>query len=222
MSITGLVLSAATFAVAALVGSAFMLYKKKLGSACEAARRDSLVTNTNAGPIEYAEKGTGFPLLSIHGAGGGFDQGLANAAEFVDEGFRTIVPSRFGYLRTPVPPDTSSAAQADAHAALLSNLNISRAVVVGVSAGACSAIELTLRHPSRVAALILISPGTYSPRSPVGVDTGRGSKFAFWLVNNGTDFVWWAAEKLAPSMLIRFLGVQPELVAVRLRSSKTG
>jgi hypothetical protein len=82
--------------VAALVSVAFLLYKNELGRACEAARRGSLVANTDAGPIEYAQKGAGIPLVSIHGAGGGFDQGLANAAEFVDEGFRIIAPSRSG------------------------------------------------------------------------------------------------------------------------------
>jgi 2-hydroxy-6-oxonona-2,4-dienedioate hydrolase len=133
-------------------------------------------------PIEYAESGTGLPLLSIHGAGGGFDQGLANAAEFVDEGFRIIAPSRFGYLRTPVPGDASPAAQADAHAALLSDLNISRAIVVGVSAGARSAIEFALRHPDKVTALVLISPGTYSPTSPVSLDANRGSSHCGWLI----------------------------------------
>jgi pimeloyl-ACP methyl ester carboxylesterase len=213
MSSSGLLLLATSVAVAGLVGVAFLLYKNELGRACEAVRRGSLVVNTNAGPIEYAEKGAGIPLLSIHGAGGGFDQGLANAVDLVGEGFRIIAPSRFGYLRTPVPRDASPAAQADAHAALLSELNISRAIVVGVSAGARSAVELALRHPNRVSALILISPATYSPTSPVSMDASRGSKFAFWLVNNGADFVWWAAEKIAPSVLIRFVGVRPELVA---------
>ena len=213
MSSTGLILLD-SFAVAGLVGCVvFLLCRSELSRARDAARRGSLVAKTDAGPIEYAEKGAGSPLLSIHGAGGGFDQGLANAAEFVDEGFRIIAPSRFGYLRTPIPRDTSPAAQADAHAALLSKLNISKAIVVGVSAGARSAVELALRHPKRVTALVLISPGTYSPTSPVAVDTSRGSKFAFWLVNHGADFAWWAAEKIAPSALIRFVGVRPELVA---------
>jgi len=64
-----------------------------------------------------------------------------------------------------------------------------------------------------VSALILISPGTYSATSPVSVDASRGSKFTFWLANNGVDSIWWAAEKIAPSILIRFVGVRPELVA---------
>ena len=129
MNSTGPLLLATVVAAAALVGVAFLSYKKELGCAYNAARRSSLIASTDAGPIEYAERGAGIPLLSIHGAGGGFDQGLANAAEFVDQDFRIIAPSRFGYLRTPVPRDPSPAAQADAHAALLSHLNIPRAIV---------------------------------------------------------------------------------------------
>ena len=199
-----------------LVGTAglvFLRYNDELDRARNTVSRDSVVANTAVGPIEYAEKGAGFPLLSIHGAGGGYDQGLANAADFVDAGYRVVAPSRFGYLRTPVPVDVSPTAQADAHAILLSELNVPKAIVVGVSAGARSAVVLAIRHGNKVAALILVVPGTYSPTSPVRIEASRGSKFAFWLVNNGADFAWWAAEKTAPSALIRFLGVPPELVA---------
>jgi len=85
------------------VGAVLHLFGYELGLAREAAQRGSFLVNTDAGPIEYAERGTGIPLLSIHGAGGGFDQGLTNAIEFAGENFRIIAPSRFGYLRTPVP-----------------------------------------------------------------------------------------------------------------------
>ncbi len=48
----------------------------------------------------------------------------------------------FRFQCTPVPQDASAAAQADAHAALLSYLNIFRTIVVDVSAGGafCSRI----------------------------------------------------------------------------------
>ncbi|MDX8525944.1 alpha/beta hydrolase [Mesorhizobium sp. MSK_1335] len=194
-------------------GLTFLLYRNELSRLRDAVGRGSLVANLDVGPIEYADSGTGIPLLSIHGAGGGFDLGLAIAADLVGGGFRVIAPSRFGYLRTPVPRDPSPAAQGDAHAALLSRLNVPKAVVVGVSAGARSAVELALRHPDKVAALILIVPALYSPTSPVSINASLTNRFAFRAVNAGGDFAWWATETIAPSILIRFLGVRPALLA---------
>lgn len=206
-----LIFAAIAMAVAgALLLRAYGADMQRARSALSAGR----IASTAAGPIEFAQRGSGIPLLSIHGAGGGFDQGLANAAELVGDGFRVIAPSRFGYLGTPIPADTSPAAQADAHAALLKELMIDRAIVVGISAGARSAIEMALRHPGKLAALILMVPGTYAPSNPVLIEGSRGSRLSFWLVNAGADFAWWAIQRIAPSILIRFLGVPPRLVAV--------
>jgi pimeloyl-ACP methyl ester carboxylesterase len=204
----------AVLLVALLAGAFGVLrFRQDLAHARELALGGSRIIDTVAGPIEYAERGAGVPLLSIHGAGGGYDQGLANAADLVGEGFHVVAPSRFGYLRTPIPADASPAAQADAHAALLSGLKVPRAVVVGISAGARSALELAIRYPHTVSALVLIVPGTYAPSSPVAVEGSRGSRLVFRVVNAGADFAWWAAGKLTPSVLIRFIGVPPELVA---------
>ena len=93
---------------------------------------------------------------------------------------------------------------------------------MGVSAGAPSAVELALRHPDRVAALILGIPALYSPKSRVSLKKGAGNKFAFWLVNSGGDFMWWAAVKIAPSTLIRFMGVEPSLVAAAPQADRDG
>jgi 2-hydroxy-6-oxonona-2,4-dienedioate hydrolase len=212
MTRKGHFLLAALIAASALAGVVFLAYEDELRRARDAVSRGSLIAMTAAGPIEYGLRGTGNSLLSIHGAGGGYDQGLANAIDLIGERYHVIAPSRFGYLRTPIPADASPAAQADAHAALLTELNVAEAIVVGVSAGARSAIEFALRHPKRLTALVLIVPGTYSPTSPVAIEEGRGNQLTFWLVNNGADFVWWSAETISPSMLIRFVGVPPELV----------
>jgi pimeloyl-ACP methyl ester carboxylesterase len=220
MSWIAVLLLAALIAVVAIGGLVFLSYNNELVRARNAASSGALIANTTAGPIEYAEKGTGIPLLSIHGAGGGYDQGLANVGEFMGDGFRVIAPSRFGYLSTPIPPDISPAAQADAHAALLNELRVDKAIVVGISAGARSAVELALRHPTEVAALILIVPGTYEPTSTVSVDSSPTSQLALWLVNVGADFAWWSMEKIAPSMLVRFIGVRPELVAASPRADQ--
>jgi len=67
----------------------------------------SQVIETNCGRIEYATFGEGYPVLVVHGIFGGFDQGLVVARGNVGEEFRSIVPSRFGYLRTPLPDSAS-------------------------------------------------------------------------------------------------------------------
>ncbi|MCL4767878.1 MAG: alpha/beta hydrolase [Hyphomicrobiaceae bacterium] len=220
MNTASLFLVVASLAVVVAGGLVFRSYNDTVGRARAVLGSGGRIASTTAGPIEYAEKGAGMPLLSIHGAGGGYDQGLANAAELVGDGFRVIAPSRFGYLGTPIPADASPSAQADAHAALLAELKVDKVVVVGISAGACSAVELALRHPGRVAALILMVPGTYAPASPVAIESSRGSQFAFRLVNAGADFAWWATEKIAPSVLIRFIGVPPEVVAAAPKAER--
>jgi 2-hydroxy-6-oxonona-2,4-dienedioate hydrolase len=220
VSVAAILLLLAVVGVVAATVSIVLFYKTELGRARAEISRGVRVAHTSAGPIEFAERGFGIPLLTIHGAGGGYDQGLANVVDLVGDGFRLIAPSRFGYLGTPIPADTSPAGQADAHAALLSELKVSKVIIVGVSAGARSAVELAIRHPGLVAGLILISPGTYAPTSPVAVDGSRTSGLVLWLVNTGADFAWWVIEKTAPSILIRFIGVQPALFAASPRDEQ--
>jgi 2-hydroxy-6-oxonona-2,4-dienedioate hydrolase len=188
-------------------------YESDMRTAREALSDRSKIAHTAVGPIEYADAGAGRPLLTIHGAGGGFDRGLDNGVAMMGQGFRLISPSRFGYLRTPVPPDASPSSQAHAHIALLDALDIEKAIILGVSAGTRSALELGLRHPERVSALILVVPATYFP-GMTSLDTERKADFPLilWLVNNGADLAWWTLEHVAPNALIRFVGVPPEVV----------
>jgi 2-hydroxy-6-oxonona-2,4-dienedioate hydrolase len=104
----------------------------------DAAR--SQVANTPCGPIEYVIRGQGQPLLMLHGTSGGLMQGIL-IAERLGEGFQYIIPSRFGYMGTPLPADASPTAQAEAHVCLLDALGVDRAAVWAGSAGSLSALE---------------------------------------------------------------------------------
>jgi pimeloyl-ACP methyl ester carboxylesterase len=192
--------------------AAYTRYLREMRTIRSAVATGGTVAQTSAGPIEYAEQGQGEPLLLIHGAGGGYDQGLLIGRDF-GEGRRIIAPSRFGYLRTPVPEDSSPAAQADVHAALLDHLGVDKVVVVGVSAGGPSAIELALRHPNRVSALVLIVPRTYDPTQSIGVDESMQSQAVLRLIESSADFLYWVAMRVARAAVVRFLGVPPELEA---------
>jgi len=142
------------------------------------------------GVTEYAEAGSGPPVLMIHGTGGGFDQGL-DFAQPLAARWRIIAPSRFGYLRSSLPDDPSSERQADAFVDLLDELGINRAPIIGGSAGALSAMQFAIRHPNRCSALVAMVPAAYAPgRPPVEppnpiaqaiIDYALKSDFLFWL-----------------------------------------
>ena len=146
--------------LAGLLALAYASYQRDIRQARERVSTGSRMAHTPCGPIEYALAGDGPAVLVVHGAGGGFDQGLDFVEPLVSSGFRVIRMSRFGYLRTPLPADASAAAQADAHACLLDALGIERAAIMGASAGAPSSLQFALRHPARCSALDCTRAGT--------------------------------------------------------------
>jgi len=125
----------AALLVVGAFASIYTSYRRDIDRAYERIEAGSHIAQTRCGPIEYTTPGDGPPLLSVHGAGGGFDQGLELAEPLARAGFRVIAMSRFGYLRTPLPAHASAAAQADAHACLLDALTVKRVAVLGTSAG---------------------------------------------------------------------------------------
>jgi pimeloyl-ACP methyl ester carboxylesterase len=150
-------------------------------------RLGSRVIETACGAIEYARLGEGYPVLMVHGAFGGFDQGLWLARTFNVPNFQFICVSRCGYLRSPVPPGADLNLQADVFASLLDSLGIQQAAVFGVSAGSTAAIRFVARHPERVSALVLIGPDipgeTVLKMPPRFVFDKLGrSDFAYWFM----------------------------------------
>jgi len=200
-------------AVAGLAGFIYTDYRQQLRAAQERISNASRLVQTPCGPIEYAIAGDGTPVLVVHGAGGGYDQGLDFARPLIGNGFRVIAMSRFGYLRTPLPHDASAAAQADAHACLLDALNIAHAAVLAGSAGAPSAMQFALRHPQRCTALVLVVPAAYVPR-PGGAPPMRtppGTAFLFDTALR-SDFLFWAAIRVARPTVIRAILATPPAV----------
>ncbi len=123
------------------------------------------------GPVQYATYGQGPVLLSLHGAMGGFDQGLVLArVTGADAGMRVVAPSRPGYRGTPLSSGATPEAQADLYAALLDRLQVDRTTVIAVSGGGASALAFALRHPRRCRALILVS--TCAVRNPMPIPLG--------------------------------------------------
>ncbi|MDQ0093319.1 alpha/beta fold hydrolase [Paeniglutamicibacter psychrophenolicus] len=120
------------------------------------------IADTAAGPVEYADRGQGEPILAVHGTLGGCDQGLVATEFFRVNGFRIIAPSRPGYLGTPLSTGSSPAEQADALAALLDEIGINGISVFGGSGGGPAAYALAARHPEKVSRLLQVDSISHS------------------------------------------------------------
>ena len=147
----------------------------------------STILTTEYGEIEYAVEGEGPAALLIHGAGGGYDQGMLIGKKALGDGFKFVSVSRFGYLRSPLIEEPSVENQAAIYAALLDHLEVDQAVILGASAGGPSALQFAYDYPERSSALVLLSAvtmfmGDEIPLSTKVINTIQKSDFGYWLV----------------------------------------
>lgn len=172
---------------------------------------------TPDGTIRYLDVGEGTPVLLVHGIFGGSDAALRQLRPFVPDGFRLIVPSRFGYLGSTLPAGATAARQADAFADLLDGLGIARAAVLAVCAGSTSALQLALRHRGRVSGLALLSPNGTGPQHDRRF-MPSGFARALW----GSDRLMWLYRHHAPARLTRLMGVPRAADHTRLAAELDG
>jgi 2-hydroxy-6-oxonona-2,4-dienedioate hydrolase len=165
------------------------------------------------GSIEYLEGGDpgGLPVLLVHGAGGGFDQGELMAEVLLGEGFRWIAPSRFGYLGSTLPPGGTPDAQAHAFAWLLDELEVGQVAVVALSAGGPSGLLLALLHPDRVTSLTLVSAGVTRVGTPDQDAADWKGRMLVRLFSR--DFPYWAVTGLLEARFIELMGADREVIA---------
>ncbi len=203
-------ITAGALLVALAVGVAALAleFRRDLRAQQQRVQSGSRVLHTACGDIEFAESGPADApaLLLVHGSGGGFDQGLALGQSLAPQGLRLIAPSRFGYLRSPLPADPSGERQADHLACLLDALGLADAAVMGVSAGAVSALHFAVRHPQRTRALLLVVPAVYRPDPAVPMPA-----WALRLLDAtvSADLPLWLLARLAPATARRLVLATP-------------
>lgn len=121
--------------------------------------------------IYSEERGTGAPILCVHG-GASSARVWEQPADRLAALGRVITYDRRGYSRSERPDpfvSTRVTEHADDAAALLDALDATPAVVVGRSYGGQVAIELALRHPDHVRALVLLE-GVPESLDPEGAE----------------------------------------------------
>jgi 2-hydroxy-6-oxonona-2,4-dienedioate hydrolase len=197
------ILGSIALAVAIPGGLIYRQYQHDMSLAYQRVLTGGKIIETACGPIQYAEFGEGAPMLIVHGAGGGYDQG-EYFAKLIGGNYRWIAPSRFGFLGTPVPDGANSSLQADAYACLLDALGIDQVGVVGVSMGGPSSLLFALHYPQRTRSLVMISAASHAipPRPAV-----LAALFSVFL----DDFVFWSMVHLSPEGLLAALGVPLEV-----------
>jgi pimeloyl-ACP methyl ester carboxylesterase len=109
--------------------------------------------------------GAGPALVCVHGLAVS-SRYFVPLAERLAARHRVVVPDLPGYGKSPTPPEALGIEQlADALTAWLDLLDVERAPLVGNSLGCQVAVDLAVRRPERVAALVLLGP-TMDPAAP--------------------------------------------------------
>ena len=160
--------------------------------------------STSYGKVSYIDEGSGEVILILHGLFGGYDQGYDSMKDLENQ-YRIIAPSRFGYLGTDLPDRATVTDQAHALREFLDELDIDQVYVVGTSAGGLCALKFGILYPERVKGIALYCsnavPGTKPSKDEIvkyaSVPKPLCHNFAVWAIGpimkramNMTDDVW--------------------------------
>jgi pimeloyl-ACP methyl ester carboxylesterase len=123
-----------------------------------------MIIDVNGFSMFYEDRGSGQPLLLLHGGTGiGGDWNLVFTGGDPD-GFRVIVPDLRGHGRSTNPSRVFTFRQAALDAfALLDRLGLDRVKAIGVSMGAKTLLHMATQQPERIEAMVLASATPYFP-----------------------------------------------------------
>src|SRR5258708_40377 len=113
------------------------------------------IARIEKGSIEYRVVGQGLTVLVLNGGHTNCNSPLGHEPFFLDQGYQLVIPSRPGYGKTPSSTGKSAEAFADALVSLLDYLHLEQVIVLGISGGGPTALQLAGRHPERVSKVIL-------------------------------------------------------------------
>jgi esterase len=179
----------------------------------------------NGVSLYYEVHGSGAPIVCIHGTSSSAAVWRREAVDALAERGRTIVYDRRGCFRSerPEPYVTNVHEHADDAAALIDALDAAPAVVIGRSYGGETALDLALRYPDRVRALVLLEAAVLSldeeaarfeahvvERVLAAAEADPGSVAETFLRTVAGDETWEAFPEAAKRM---FTGNGPAIVA---------
>lgn len=129
---------------------------------------DTEILNVDGRPARVAVLGAGAPIVLLHGWGGRIES-WGIVPTILAERFRVIVVDLPGFGETPLGHQPlGNADYAEFVAALLNQLNLGPATVVGHSHGGRVGLMLAVRHPELVSKLVLVDSAGIVPRRTLG------------------------------------------------------
>jgi pimeloyl-ACP methyl ester carboxylesterase len=183
IALAGLVALAGCDAVSA------RLFEWKKGRYRSAARLVEKRVSVAGHDWVYLDRGTGEPLVLVHGFGADKDNWTFLAAKIPDA-YRVIAVDLpgFGESTRRLEERYDARTQAARLLAFLDALHVDRAHFVGNSMGGAIATRLALDHPERVRSLTLLDPGGIEAPHPSEVALARARGENLLLVDSVEDF----------------------------------
>jgi pimeloyl-ACP methyl ester carboxylesterase len=117
--------------------------------------------------LAYDDHGSGPAVIGLHGLTATRRYVLMGSTALERAGRRVVLYDARGHGASAPPPDREYgySALSDDLAALIDTLALPRAMLVGASMGAHTAVRYTLEHPERVAGLAIVTPA-FDPDRP--------------------------------------------------------
>jgi 4,5:9,10-diseco-3-hydroxy-5,9,17-trioxoandrosta-1(10),2-diene-4-oate hydrolase len=162
--------------------------------------------------VAVARRGTGIPLVCLHATGHGARDYEALAGRVGDR-FDAIAVDWPGQGKSPREPHPASAARYAAIVeALLPQVSTGPAILLGCSIGGAAAIEVAIRRPDLVRALVLCDPGGLVEMGTMTRVAVRGMTRFFAAGSRGA---WWFPR--AFGLYYRLVLPRPAAAAQRTR-----
>ena len=148
------------------------------------------LAEVNGIKLYFAIYGVGQPLILLHGGAGNADHWVNQLAAF-SEKYQVIVVDSRGHGRSTRDAKPITYEQmADDVIALMDQLKLEKAALVGWSDGGATAIDLAIRHPARVSKLVAFATNYHLE----GTQKGGGPAFSAYFARCAADYA-----KLSPT-----------------------
>ncbi|MDP3156819.1 MAG: alpha/beta hydrolase [Archangium sp.] len=134
--------------------------------------------------LYFAIYGVGEPLILLHGGAGNADHWVNQLAAFAEKYQVIVVDSRGHGRSTRDSKPITYEQMADDVIALMDQLEIEKAAMVGWSDGGATAIDLAIRHPARVSKLVAFATN-YDLK---GTQKGGGPAFSAYFARCAADY----------------------------------